>query len=282
MAETTKIPIARLKIPKHNARVSNAEKGLDDLKTSIKSVGLVEPVVVYENPKGQHWVLVGQRRLLAYHQLDEEFPGMGFDEIECVVRNFPEGSDLGALSLAENAMHVPMTRDDLAYAVTKLYDKCGSYREAAAKFGLSRYMIDKYVGLSRLPDGIKRAIREGEIHHRQASAERLALAAADALRLGQEEGVDEGKVLELARALAKRSELKRDMLNEAHRAPLDDLDDIVKRAERRRRISLNLHMSAELDSRLEVYRDERNHDNKEDAALEILAERLEGAGDDDV
>ena len=282
MAETAKIPIARLKIPKHSVRVSNAEKDLGYLKTSIKSVGLVEPVVVYENPKGQHWVLMGQRRLLAYHQLDEEFPGTGFDEIECVMRDFPEGSDLGALSLAENATHVPMTRDDLAYAVTKMYDRCGSYREAAAKFGLSRYMIDKYVGLSRLPDGIKRAIREGEIHHRQASAERLALAAADALRLGQEEGVDEGKVLELARVLAKRSELKMDILDEAHRAPLDDLDAIVKRAERRRRIPLNLHISAELDSRLEVYRDERNHDNKEDSALEILAERLDGIGGDGV
>ena len=42
LAETIQIPIARLKIPKYNVRVSNVEKELSDLKTSIKSVGLVQ------------------------------------------------------------------------------------------------------------------------------------------------------------------------------------------------------------------------------------------------
>ncbi len=54
---------------------------------------------------------------MAYHQLNEEFPGRGFEEIECIVRDLPEDGDDAKrdMSLGENIMHVQMSGRDRAW-----------------------------------------------------------------------------------------------------------------------------------------------------------------------
>ena len=274
MDEIRKIKISELKVPKYNVRVSDIERGLDDLKTSIKSIGLIEPITVFEKD-GQHTVLVGQRRLLAYSELNKEFPGHGFDEIDCIVRNVPDDDIKRAMSLEENILHLQMSRKDITRAVTDLYNKFGNYDVVREKLGLSRYMVDKYVGLSRLPEALKQAIQNGELHHKQTHAERIALNAVDALQYTKSGSISEDKVLEFARALARKSNIGKEMIAEAKKNPLRDIDEIQKYAEARQRIQLNLYLSPELDSRLGQYSEQEAYGSKEDAAVDIIAERLD-------
>ena len=46
MRQLQKISINQLIVPKQNVRTQNIDKGLDELKASIKSVGLIEPISV--------------------------------------------------------------------------------------------------------------------------------------------------------------------------------------------------------------------------------------------
>ena len=281
LVEVKKIKIGDLSVPMENVRATNAGTAIDDLKTSIKSIGLIEPITVYREESGQYIVLVGQRRLLAYMQLNEEFPGQGFDEIECVVRDPPKGESMKkAVSLAENITHLPMSRQDLRSAVTDLYmESGGDYNKVKERFGLSRYMIDTYVGLARLPDRLKQAILDGELHRKQRSAERIALAAASALMYVKGGDVSEDRVMELAQAMSKRGEIKKEIVKEARKNPHRMISDIVERVENRPLVDLRLRISKELDSRLGIYSDDEDFDNKEEAAIDIIAERLRPSGE---
>ena len=69
------------------------------------------------------------------------------------------------------------------------------------------------------------------------------------------------------------------MIAEAKKNPLRDIDEIQKYAEARQRIQLNLYLSPELDSRLNQYSEQEAYGSKEDAAVDIIAERLD-AGED--
>ena len=263
-----------IKVPKHNVRLSNTGDGLEDLKTNIKSMGLIEPIIVFENA-GQYIALVGQRRLLAYLELNEECPDQGFDEIDCIVRTMPADDTKRAISLGENITHLPMSKNDLIRAATDLYNKCGNYTQVHERFGLSKYMVDKYVGLSRLPEIIKQAIQSGELHNKQKNAERIALDAVDALQYVPGGDISEDKVLEFARIIARKSNLRKTLIEEAKKNPLRDVNEIQRRADEKHRIPLNLYLSVELDSRLEQYSDHEAYDSKEEAAIDIIVDKLD-------
>ena len=145
------IPIAQIKVQKHNVRLHDIDTGIDDLATSIKAHGLLEPIVAYKS-NGEYFILTGQRRLNAYFKLHEEYPHDGYDHIPCSIREEPvNDNQKKALSLAENITQLPMSESDLVKAVTDLYNVYGDYKIVQEKFGLSRYMVDKYVRQSRLP-----------------------------------------------------------------------------------------------------------------------------------
>jgi len=273
--ELKKIKVSELKVPKHNIRIHNPDYRIEDLKTSIKNMGLIEPITVFEE-SGTYVALIGQRRLLAYYELNEEFPGQGFDEIECIVRNIPDDDDLKrALSTGENITHLPMSKRDLERVVTDLYNKCGSYDLICRRFGLSRYMVDKYVGLSRLPEKIREAIKSGELGPQQNRAERIALAAADALQFVPGGRISEEKVLKLACMMARKANLKKEIINETKKNPLRNIDDIERRVDAKYRVPLHLYLSAELNTRLGAYSEYENYENREEAAVDIIAERLD-------
>ena len=199
------LPIDKIKVKKHNVRVHDIDVGIDDLATSIKTHGLLEPIVAYKSGD-QYFILTGQRRLNAYTALNKRHPGDGFDHIPCFVREEPEDDNQKrALSLAENITQLPMSDPDLIKAVTDLYNVYGNYELVQEKFGLSRYMVNKYVKLARLPQELKTAIDNGAISPDPKVAVNMAIKAVDAYDYtpGGVTPIDD--VFELAKALAEGS-----------------------------------------------------------------------------
>ena len=272
-----KISINQLVVPKQNVRTHNIDKGLDELKTSIKFVGLVEPILVYKEQHDQYVVLAGQRRLNAYHGLNEEYPNQGFDEIECLVTDSPKDDDMKrAISLGENITHLAMSKEDLKNAVTELYNKCGNYKEVKEKFGLTKTIIDKYVGLSRLPEKIKQSIQSGGIHAKQSTAENIALKAVEALQWTKDGNVSEDKVLELATTLGNKDnlEFKNDIVVETKKNPEGNINENVERARNKTHEIIKLRLEPELNAKLERYSENEGDTSKEDTAIGIISEKL--------
>ena len=199
------LPLDKIMVKKHNVRVHDIDVGIDDLAASIKAHGLLEPIVAYKSDD-KYYILAGQRRLNAYNKLNDDYPDGGFDHIPCFVREEPEDDNQKkALSLAENITQLPMSDSDLIKAVTDLYGVYGDYKLVQEKFGISRYMVDKYVKFARLPQELKTAINDGKIDSRPKVALNAAIKAVDAHNYTTDSAISINEVIELAKALANGS-----------------------------------------------------------------------------
>lgn len=245
-----RVSLEEISIAKQNVRNHNMDAGIDDLATSIKATGLIQPVTVFfDSEKEKYILLAGQRRFNAYQLLNEKYPDE-FKDIKCIIRPEPKtNSEKLALSLAENITQMPMVRSDLVKAVTDLYNEYQDYEIVREKFGISRYMINKYVGLARLPPRLKQAIDENEISSKIKTSENAVLRAVDALKWTKGGDTAEESVLELAKAYAKNDIPSHILDEEANISK--DVPHIIKRTLNRKKEKLMVALSKEVAAKLE-------------------------------
>ena len=244
------ISLDDIKVQKHNVRKHNIDDGIEDLGTSIKKFGLLQPITVYHDSKEKRYViLAGQRRLNAHHWLDEKYPGKGWDKIKCLEIDEPKTrEEKMGLSLAENITQVQMTNTDLVSAVTDLYNVYNDYDKVQEEFGLTRFMVDKYVKLARLPDRLKEAINQGEIHSNPKSAENSALRAVDALNWRKGGDVSADDVLELAIEYAKGEIEPAVLTSEARKG--GSIKEIKEGAKKKNTVGHMVKLDTNMDNKL--------------------------------
>lgn len=248
--EITLIPIDEVKIQKFNVRKKDIQTGIEDLAASIKAVGLLQPITVFlDSENNRYVILAGQRRFNAYTYLNEEFPGEGFDKIRAIVIPEPESDqEKMALSLAENVTQLPMQNLEIVKAVTELYNTYHDYAIVKEKFGLTEYMINKYVRLARLPQAVVDAINDGQIHSNPKTAENAALRAVDALNYTKGGEVDEAFVVEMAKEYSK-GEIEEELLT-AEAKKGGDISEIKSRASKKTTKKIEVNLSTDVHTKL--------------------------------
>ena len=205
--------------------------------------------------------LPAQRRLNAHHYLNDQYPEGGFDKIKCIVIDEPESDTKKmSLSLAENITQLPMTNSDLVKAVTDLYNTYHDYDLVQEEFGLTKYMVDKFVKLVRLPDRIKIAVNEGEISPNTKTAENSALKAVDALNYVKGGDVPVENVLQLAKEHAKGEIDAGDLISEAGRG--GTIDDITSRAKKKPKSKIDIDLSTDVAEKLQKVADDSGETRK--------------------
>jgi ParB/RepB/Spo0J family partition protein len=246
------LPIDDVRVQKHNVRTRDIDDGIDDLATSIRALGLLQPITAYyDSANSRYVVLAGQRRLNAHALLNEKYPTEGFDKIKAIVIPEPSNSDdKTALSLAENVTHLGMHQTDLIKAVTDLYNVYHDYDMVKEKFGISEYMINKFVKLARLPQKIVDAINDGQISANPQIAENAALRAVDALRCTSSDSDEQiENVLKLARNYASGEFQNEDLDDEARKG--GNPDDIAGRARSKIKKKFTVNLSLEVAEKLQ-------------------------------
>ena len=267
--EIQSIPIDSIKVQKYNVRKKEIDKGIEELAVSIKTFGLIQPITVfYDSEKNIYVILAGQRRLNAHHFLNEKYPGKGWDKIKCIVIAEPETNEKKiALSLAENITQVQMTNTDIVKAVTDLYNTYRDYEMVQEQFGVTKYMVDKYVRLARLPDRIKDAINEGEISSTTKVAENSALRAVDALKWTKGGDVTVEDVLELAKEYALGEIDAESLTEEASKG--GTVSEIKEAARDKAKSKLSLTLSTEVAEKLKKVSDNAGESEKTKAVSYI-------------
>ena len=245
------LDIDNVKVQKNNVRTRDIDEGLDELVASIKAIGLLQPICAYYDSENERYVvLAGQRRLNAHVALNEKYPGEGFDKIKAIVVPEPKtAQDKSALSLAENITHLGMNSTDLIKAVTDLYLVYRDYDMIREKFGLTQYMVDKYVKLARAPKKVIDAINEGRISANTQTAENAALRAIDALRCTINDSEEKIKnVIELARSYASGEYQPEDLDNEARKggSPVEITSRVRQKIKNKFTVSLSLEVAEKL------------------------------------
>ncbi len=153
------IELENLKPTNLNVRKKGA-KDIRDLVPSIRSLGLIQPLLVRPNCEGFE-IVAGQRRYYALQKLSSEAE---IDPVPCIVMK--EGDDARAIeaSLAENIARLPMDEIDQYKAFAALIKQGKSVEEIAARFGISERLVTQRLAIANLIGPILTSYSKGDIH----------------------------------------------------------------------------------------------------------------------
>jgi ParB family transcriptional regulator, chromosome partitioning protein len=128
------------------------EEPLNQLAESIKSHGIVQPILV--RPRGSRYeVVAGERRWRAAKLA-------GLTKIPAIVRDVADG-DLLEIALVENLQREDLNPIEEAQAYKKLIENVGLTQESlAARVGRDRSYVTNYLRLLKLPDDIQELVKE--------------------------------------------------------------------------------------------------------------------------
>lgn len=149
------LPVDQIKGNPKQPRTVFDNEALAELAESIKSVGLVQPVVVRKQGKGYELV-AGERRWRA--------AGLaGLEKIPAIIREAGDAESL-ELALIENLSREDLNPIDTARAYAILQEDFGATQEQlAGKLGRSRSAVANTLRLLDLPDEVQALIEQGQL-----------------------------------------------------------------------------------------------------------------------
>ncbi len=166
---TSDIEISRIKPNPQQPRQNFDAKGLEELKQSIVTSGLLQPILVRRH--GQNYqIVVGERRWRASQDA-------GLERIPARVVEVDSDEEMLELALLENVQREDLNPIELAEAFRHLQISCQlTQEEISKKVGKSRAHVANILRLLKLPDEIQTSLRNGELTMGHA---RALLAAKD-------------------------------------------------------------------------------------------------------
>lgn len=136
-------------------RTRFAESDLEELASSIRANGIVQPIVVRARG-GRYQIIAGERRWRAAQRA-------GLHRLPAVVKEIPDEKML-ELALVENIQRQELNPIEEANAYRKLIENVGLTQEQVAeRVGKERTLITTTMRLLRLPNDVQRHIVEGKL-----------------------------------------------------------------------------------------------------------------------
>ena len=153
--EIVEIKISEIRSNPYQPRKIFDEEALNELASSIKEHGIVQPIIVKKSIKGYELV-AGERRTKASRIA-------GLETIPAVVKDFTD-QEMMDIAILENIQREDLSPLELAEGFKKYIETTGmSQDEVAKKFGKSRSYITNALGLLNLPTPVKEKINNKEI-----------------------------------------------------------------------------------------------------------------------
>ena len=158
------------------------EAQLEELAQSIKSNGIVQPILVRRIGGERYQLVAGERRWRAAQRA-------GLQKVPAVIRDVPDDRML-ELALIENIQREELNAIEEAHAYKRLIETLGLTQEIVAqRVGRDRTFVTNYLRLLRLPEDIQRLVEENKI----------SMGHARALL-----GIDDNKQRELAASIVEQ------------------------------------------------------------------------------
>ncbi len=158
------LPIDSILANPSQPRQAMAEESLEELAASIREHGILQPVIVTQDPNSNVYTLIaGERRVRAARMV-------GLESVPAIVRQASNQQRL-ELALIENLQRSDLAPLDTAEAYRQLADEFNlSHEEIAVRVGKNRATVTNTIRLLRLPDSVRIALVEGRISEGHARA----------------------------------------------------------------------------------------------------------------
>jgi ParB family chromosome partitioning protein len=161
----TLVPIEKINPNPNQPRRYFAENDLNDLADSIRSKGIIQPLVVrpHPNKNGEFEIVAGERRWRA-SQIAQ------IHQIPVVVREF-SNEDVLEIAIIENIQRADLNPIEEAAGYRQLMEKFGHTQDQVAQaLGKSRPHIANHLRLLVLPNDVQDLVIKGKISSGHARA----------------------------------------------------------------------------------------------------------------
>ncbi|WP_294949869.1 ParB/RepB/Spo0J family partition protein [Sulfurivirga sp.] len=191
------LPVDQLQPGRYQPRRQFDQLALDTLADSIRTQGVVQPIVVRPVETGYE-IIAGERRWRAAQQA-------GLKEVPVIVRQADDQQTL-ALALIENLQREDLNPIEQAQGLARLIDEFAlTHEQLAEAVGLSRSQVSNLLRLLNLPAEVQAWVHDGQLSMGHARA-LVALPEPLALALGRK-AVEQGwSVRQMEQAARKAQE----------------------------------------------------------------------------
>jgi ParB family chromosome partitioning protein len=186
-SELQKLPIEFLHSGKYQPRKDMSEEALEELASSIRSQGIIQPIVVRPVAHNSFEIIAGERRWRAAQIAKLE-------TVPCIIKDVPDEAAV-AIALIENIQREDLNAMEEAVALNRLLNEFElTHQQVADAVGKSRTTVTNLLRLNNLNGDVKILLEHGDIemgHARcllalegeaQSDAARLAVAKALTVR----------------------------------------------------------------------------------------------------
>jgi ParB family chromosome partitioning protein len=157
------IPVDHIRPNPHQPRSDFKEEAMEELASSIKKHGLIQPVTVRYLGEKRFELISGERRLRATKLA-------GIAEIPAYIREAND-EQLIAFALIENIQREELNPLEISLGYQRLIEECSyTQSEVAERVGKNRTTVTNMLRLLQLPDFIQASLRDESISTGHARA----------------------------------------------------------------------------------------------------------------
>jgi ParB family chromosome partitioning protein len=157
------LPVERIVRSRYQPRKDIDQENLQALANSIRTQGIVQPIVVRTAVAGRYEIIAGERRWRAAQLV-------GLAEIPALIREVPEQSAM-AMALVENIQREDLNAIEEAVALKRLIEHFElTHQQAAEAVGRSRAAVSNLLRLLDLDEEIQGLLRENKLEMGHARA----------------------------------------------------------------------------------------------------------------
>jgi ParB family chromosome partitioning protein len=168
------LPVAQLQAGKYQPRTRMDEGALAELAASIKSQGIMQPVLVRPITGGRYEIIAGERRFRAAQLA-------GLEEIPVLVRDVDDQA-AAAMALIENIQREDLNPLEEAQGIARLISDFNfTHEQAASAVGRSRSAVSNLLRLINLAGPVQTMLMASDIDMGHA---RALLAVDSATQIG--------------------------------------------------------------------------------------------------
>lgn len=159
----SEIPLAQIEPNPNQPRREFDEQALQELATSIREIGIIQPVTLRQVAPDRYQIIAGERRWRA-SQL------AGLAAIPAYIRTV-EDENVMEMALVENIQREDLNAIEIALAYEHLAETTGMTQEKISeRVGKSRAAVTNYMRLLKLPAQVQMALKNKEIDMGHARA----------------------------------------------------------------------------------------------------------------
>jgi ParB family chromosome partitioning protein len=156
------VPVSAIRPNTHQPRRSFSETSIKELASSIREVGILQPLVIRSTATGFE-LIAGERRLRAAKEA-------GLDRVPVLIRQAGEGESM-EMALVENLQREDLNPLETAAGYQALIDSFGLTKDQlASRLGKSRAAVSNTLRLTRLPESIRKMVLSERLSEGHARA----------------------------------------------------------------------------------------------------------------